>query len=114
VVSNLVDNAVKYTPSGGNVRVGLDITDKRATIRVADTGIGIAPDDQVRLFEKFHRIKRRETADVKGTGLGLALVKSIIERHEGRVWVESALNEGSTFYVELPIPSSEELEDVKA
>jgi signal transduction histidine kinase/HAMP domain-containing protein len=114
VVSNLVDNAVKYTPSGGNVRVGLDVTDKRATIRVADTGIGIAPDDQVRLFEKFHRIKRRETADVKGTGLGLALVKSIIERHEGRVWVESALNEGSTFYVELPIPSSEELEDVKA
>jgi signal transduction histidine kinase len=112
VVSNLVDNAVKYTPSGGGVRVGLDVEDKRATIRVADTGIGIAPDDQVRLFEKFHRIKRRETADVKGTGLGLALVKSIIERHEGRVWVESALNEGSTFFVELPIPSTEELDAV--
>jgi PAS domain S-box-containing protein len=114
VVSNLVDNAVKYTPSGGNVRVGLKIDDNEATIRVADTGIGIAPDDQVRLFEKFHRIKRRETADVKGTGLGLALVKSIVEKHSGRVWVESALNQGSTFFVELPIPSTEDLKAVEA
>jgi PAS domain S-box-containing protein len=113
VVSNLVDNAVKYTPSGGDVRVGLDVKDNRATIRVSDTGIGIAREDQVRLFEKFHRIRRRETADVKGTGLGLALVKSIIERHEGRVWVESVLNEGSTFFVELPIPSPEALDAVK-
>lgn len=113
VVSNLVDNAVKYTPAGGNVKVGLEIDDQQATIRIADTGIGIAPDDQVRLFEKFHRIKRRETEDVKGTGLGLALVKSIVEKHKGRVWVESALNEGSTFFVELPIPSPEELAAVK-
>jgi signal transduction histidine kinase len=96
------------------VRVGLTIDDSEVTIRVADTGIGIAPDDQVRLFEKFHRIKRRETADVKGTGLGLALVKSIVEKHSGRVWVESALNQGSTFFVELPIPSTEDLKAVEA
>ncbi len=103
-ISNLVDNAIKYTPSGGQVSVGLDMTDVEAVIRITDTGIGIAPEDQVRLFEKFYRIKRRETGNVQGTGLGLALVKSIVERHNGRVWVESSLNQGSTFYVALPLP----------
>ncbi|MGC9522971.1 MAG: ATP-binding protein [Anaerolineae bacterium] len=106
-VSNLVDNAVKYTPSGGEVVVGLDITEDTATVRVSDTGIGISPGDQVRLFEKFYRIKRRETGNVQGTGLGLALVKSIVEKHGGRVWVESALNHGSTFYIQLPLPAEE-------
>lgn len=103
-VSNLVDNAVKYTPSGGKVEVGLEITEDTATIRVTDNGIGISPADQVRLFEKFYRIKRRETGNVQGTGLGLALVKSIVERHGGRVWVDSRLNRGSTFFVQLPLP----------
>ncbi len=109
-VSNLVDNAVKYTPSGGEVVVGLDITEDTASIRVSDTGIGISPSDQVRLFEKFYRIKRRETGAIQGTGLGLALVKSIVERHGGRVWVESALNHGSTFYIQLPFTAEEYLE----
>jgi PAS domain S-box-containing protein len=103
VVSNLVDNAIKYTPEHGAVNVGLDTSPTSAIIRVSDTGIGIAPADQTRLFEKFHRIKRREMESVQGTGLGLALVKSIVDRHGGRVWVESTLNEGSTFYVELPL-----------
>nr|HID12351.1 HAMP domain-containing protein [Anaerolineae bacterium] len=98
-VSNLVDNAIKYTPSGGVVTVGLSVGDEQALVRVADTGIGIAPDDQVRLFEKFYRIKRRDTMDISGTGLGLAIVKSIIERHGGKVWVESELDKGSTFYI---------------
>ena len=109
-VINLIDNALKYTPSGGSVTVGLSVhaddedgDGKRAVIHVTDTGIGIAPQDQVRLFEKFYRIKRRDTADIPGTGLGLAIVKSIIERHGGRVWVESELNKGSTFHVLLPL-----------
>jgi len=106
-VANLVDNAIKYTPSGGIVTVGLSVhTDgegERAVIRVADTGIGIAPDDQMRLFEKFHRIKRRDAPLASGTGLGLAIVKSIVERHEGKVWVDSELYEGSTFYISLPL-----------
>jgi two-component system phosphate regulon sensor histidine kinase PhoR len=109
-ISNLVDNAVKYTPSGGVVTVGLsvrqDSAGDHAVIRVADTGIGIAPEDQVRLFEKFHRVKRRDTAKVSGTGLGLAIVKSIVERHEGKVWVDSAMHEGSTFYVSLPLEAA--------
>jgi PAS domain S-box-containing protein len=103
MVANLVDNAIKYTPEGGTVTVGLSTHDEQAAIRVADTGIGIAPDDQVRLFEKFYRIKRRDTADVPGTGLGLAIVKSIVERHGGRVWVESELNKGSVFHTLLPL-----------
>jgi PAS domain S-box-containing protein len=103
MVANLVDNAIKYTPDGGTVTVGLVVHDRQAAIRVTDTGIGIAPDDQVRLFEKFYRIRRRDTADVPGTGLGLAIVKSIVERHGGRVWVESELGKGSSFHILLPL-----------
>ncbi len=113
-VANLVDNAIKYTPSGGTVTVGLSVHDEQALIHVTDTGVGIAPADQVRLFEKFYRIKRRDTVDVPGTGLGLAIVKSVIERHGGKVWVDSELEKGSTFYVSLPLdeenpPEADEL-----
>lgn len=104
-VSNLVDNAIKYTPAPGQVSVGLSTTAQEAVLHITDTGIGIAPEDQVRLFEKFYRIKRRETGNIQGTGLGLALVKSIIERHGGRVWAESVPNQGSTFYIALPLPA---------
>jgi PAS domain S-box-containing protein len=112
-ITNLVDNAIKYTPEGGEVRVGLSIArgselevqdgGRWAVVRVTDTGIGIAPEDQVRLFEKFYRVKRRDVQDVPGTGLGLSIVKSIIERHRGKVWVDSELGEGSTFTISLPL-----------
>jgi len=102
-VANLVDNAIKYTPSGGSVTVGLKAVGREVLITVADTGLGIAPEDQVRLFEKFYRIRRRDADEIQGSGLGLAIVKSIVERHGGRVWVESALNQGSTFTIALPI-----------
>jgi PAS domain S-box-containing protein len=109
-VTNLVDNAVKYTPSGGTVTVGLGVRTgqrrKRAVVTVSDTGIGIAPEDQVRVFEKFYRVKRRDGPDVSGTGLGLAIVKSIVDRHGGEVWVDSDLNEGATFTISLPLSRS--------
>ncbi len=111
-VSNLVDNAIKYTPAAGSVRVGLDVNAHEVVIRISDTGIGIAPEDQVRLFEKFYRIKRRETGNIQGTGLGLALVKSIVERHGGRVWAESMVNEGSTFCIALPLPTDDALAEL--
>jgi signal transduction histidine kinase len=104
-VSNLVDNAIKYTPPGGTITIGVDIVGTSLVVRVSDTGLGIAAEDQVRLFEKFYRVKRRETVDIKGSGLGLAIVKSIIEWHNGRVWVESQLGSGATFYIALPIQS---------
>jgi two-component system phosphate regulon sensor histidine kinase PhoR len=106
-ITNLVDNAIKYTLSGGTVTVGLSVRNDQAVVRVADTGIGIAPDDHVRLFEKFYRVKRRDTASIQGTGLGLAIVKSIVERHGGRVWVDSDLDQGSVFYISLPMEAAE-------
>ena len=112
-VTNLVDNAIKYTPSGGQVRVRVSVEQAgtsssadgpgRALIHVADTGIGIAPADQVRLFERFYRVRRADVPNVPGTGLGLSLVRSIIERHRGEISVESELNQGSTFCVSLPL-----------
>jgi PAS domain S-box-containing protein len=101
-ISNLLDNAMKYTPSGGSITVGLDERADSIIVRVTDSGIGIAPADQGRLFEKFYRVKRRDTIDIKGSGLGLAIVKSIVEWHGGRVWVDSQLGQGSTFYMALP------------
>jgi PAS domain S-box-containing protein len=106
-ITNVVDNAIKYTPSGGRVTVELSMRTegekKLAVIRTSDTGIGIAPEHQVRLFEKFFRVKRLDAPSVSGTGLGLSIVKSIVERHGGEVWVESELDQGSTFYISLPL-----------
>ncbi|MBN1955923.1 MAG: HAMP domain-containing protein [Anaerolineae bacterium] len=102
-VANLVDNAIKYTPPGGTVTVGMRVIQGEIHIAISDTGYGIAPEDQVRLFEKFYRVRRREYEDIQGSGLGLAIVKSIVERHGGRVWVDSTVNEGSVFTLAVPI-----------
>ena len=112
VMGNLIDNAIKYTPDGGEVRVGLTVNEREAEVvlYVADTGLGISAEDQLRLFEKFYRVKRRETISISGTGLGLALVKSIVGRHGGRVWVDSELDAGATFFVALPLPQAEKAE----
>jgi PAS domain S-box-containing protein len=101
-MANLVENAIKYTPSDGTVTVAVEERDSALVISVKDTGIGIAPADQARLFERFYRVKRRETVDIKGSGLGLAIVKSIAQWHRGRVWVESQIGEGATFYILIP------------
>jgi len=102
-IANLVDNALKYTPQGGRVSVRARQQDGRQLVSVQDSGLGIAPADQVRLFEKFFRAKRKEALREKGSGLGLAIVKSIAEQHGGRVSVESRLGVGSTFTLDLPV-----------
>jgi PAS domain S-box-containing protein len=102
-VKNLVENAIKYTPGPGRVHVQLHAEPESLVVSVHDNGIGIAPENQHRLFEKFYRIRRRDTVHIRGTGLGLAIVKSIADLHKGRVWVESKLDEGSTFYLALPL-----------
>jgi signal transduction histidine kinase len=89
----------------------MNVNEQEVVIRVSDTGIGISAEDQIRLFEKFHRIKRRETREISGTGLGLALVKSIVDRHGGRVWVDSEVNKGATFYIALPSGTERPSED---
>lgn len=104
VVSNLVGNAIKFTPEGGTVTVSAGEEKGKVVVEVKDTGIGIAPEDQVHLFEKFYRVRSEETSDIEGTGLGLAIVKSIVEGHGGRVWVQSQPGQGSTFGFALPLP----------
>ncbi len=99
---NLVENAIKYTAVGGQVKVRLECRNGTVLLEIHDTGIGIAPLDLPHLFEKFYRSGRREAYQQRGTGLGLAIVKSIAERHGGRVWVDSQLGKGSVFSLEVP------------
>jgi signal transduction histidine kinase len=113
-IKNLVENAVKYTPGPGQVEVRLYKQNGSLVVSVHDTGIGIATADQRRLFEKFYRIRRRDTVHIRGTGLGLAIVKSIADLHGGRVWLESKLNQGSTFYLAVPLRSPEDETDPDA
>ena len=102
-VANLVDNAIKYTPPQGRVRISAGQSDGMQQFRVEDSGVGVAPADQPRLFEKFYRARGAETARERGSGLGLAIVKSIAEQHSGRVTVESRLGSGSVFTLEVPV-----------
>ncbi len=108
-LSNLVGNAIKYTPDAGHVWVRLACDDQRVVFEVQDTGYGISKAAQAKLFERFYRAKTRGTEHIEGTGLGLSLVKAVIEQHGGRVSVASDEGQGSTFRVELPIPKSETL-----
>ena len=103
---NLVENALKYTPTGGEVTIHMQTSLAELTFAIQDSGIGIPENDQPRLFEKFYRGTNREALLQRGTGLGLAIVKSIAERHGGKVWVESKLGEGSTFYLQIPLAQS--------
>ncbi|HVN16194.1 MAG TPA: ATP-binding protein [Anaerolineales bacterium] len=102
-VYNLVENAIKYTPAGGRVVVGVRSVSNMLVFRIADSGIGIPADDIPRLFEKFYRSPQREARAQQGTGLGLAIVHSIAERHGGKVWVESELGKGSVFFLQIPL-----------
>jgi signal transduction histidine kinase len=104
VVFNLLSNAVKFTCAGGSVDVASARRDGEVRVSVADTGPGIAPEDQERIFEEFQQTDLG--AQREGTGLGLALSKRLIELHGGRIWVESELGKGSTFTFALPLESS--------
>ncbi len=100
---NLVENAIKYTPEGGKVNVRTATKQNQLIFEVEDSGIGIPVEDLSRLFEKFYRGNQREARAQHGSGLGLAIVQSIAERHGGRVWVQSVLGKGSTFYLQIPL-----------
>ncbi len=108
VLMNLIGNAIKYTPEGGHVWIRISSEDGRLLTSVQDTGIGISPHDQKQIFHKFYRVRTEETAHVEGTGLGLSIARSIVERHGGRIWVESELGKGSTFFFTLPLASQAE------
>lgn len=109
---NLTNNAIKATQGGGKVTVTLRCNNNEAIIRVIDTGIGIAPADQQRIFDRFYRVERSRTRSRVyggGTGLGLAIALAIVKAHGGSIELESELNKGSTFTVRLPLADREEL-----
>jgi signal transduction histidine kinase len=101
--TNLISNAINYSPDGGIVRIGAAPRGVCLEISVSDTGVGIAPEEVQKIFDKFYRVKHPKTRHVIGTGLGLAIVKGIVESHCGSVVVESEPGVGSTFRVLLPV-----------
>ncbi len=114
VLVNLIDNAIKYTPDGGTITVsaeistseafeGANITSEEISMHVEDTGIGIPLESQPRVFERFYRVDKGRAREMGGTGLGLAIAKHIVLRHNGRIWLESTLGEGSVFHVAIPL-----------
>ncbi|MBU1880014.1 MAG: GAF domain-containing protein, partial [Chloroflexi bacterium] len=103
VLTNLVSNAIKYTPDGGRVHLMAQRQKQMVRVAVKDSGIGISPADQQHLFEKFFRVKDPALPSVTGTGLGLSIAKGIVEMHGGRMSVESAVGSGSTFSFTLPV-----------
>ena len=103
VLLNLLSNAVKFTPEGGTIGLKAGRRDAEVEISVSDTGIGIAPEDQVTIFEEFRQVGSDETRKQEGTGLGLTLAKKFVELHGGRIWVESEPGRGSTFTFTLPL-----------
>jgi two-component system phosphate regulon sensor histidine kinase PhoR len=106
MVSNLLNNSIKYTPKGGEICIRIKAEDRQMILQVADNGPGIPPGDQPYIFDKFYR-GSNVTGEIPGSGLGLAIVKSIVENHQGRIWVDSAPGEGTTFTVVLPIYDEE-------
>lgn len=103
ILLNLIGNAIKFTPSGGSINISSYLKDEMANIQIKDTGIGISPEDQKKLFEPFKQLDSNLSREHTGTGLGLSLVKKLVELHNGTVSVESETEKGSTFTVSLPI-----------
>jgi PAS domain S-box-containing protein len=102
VLANLIDNAVKYSPAGGDVHVRLEPAGKYVRFTVADEGLGIPPAEQSRIFEKFYRVDPDMTGGIGGTGLGLYISRELVRRVHGRIWVEPGARGGSVFHVEIP------------
>ncbi|MFB8796100.1 MAG: two-component system sensor histidine kinase RppB [Microcoleus sp.] len=103
MVTNLITNAINYTPAGGIILAILDCTDKEAVIQVQDTGVGIAPAEQTRIFDRFYRVQSDRSRATGGAGLGLSIASAIAVAHQGSIQVQSELGKGSTFTIRLPL-----------
>jgi two-component system phosphate regulon sensor histidine kinase PhoR len=102
VLQNLLDNALQYTPSGGKIEIKARANEHNVIFTVSDTGIGIPESDLERIFERFYRVDAARSREAGGTGLGLAIARHIVEAHGGRIWVESAIGQGSRFHFSIP------------
>lgn len=107
VLLNLLSNACRYTPEGGEISVRLSKADSVLRVDVIDTGMGIALEDQSKIFQRFYRVNEQSVKEVQGTGLGLPIAKMLVEMHGGRIWVESQVGQGSMFTVILPLKENE-------
>ncbi|MFN3432540.1 MAG: sensor histidine kinase, partial [Candidatus Sericytochromatia bacterium] len=107
-LTNLLGNALKYTPSGGRVWLGAAIVDEEVTFEVGDTGRGIPEDALPRVFEKYEQVAPGDAREKGGAGLGLSIARAIVERHQGRLWAESTLGAGSRFRFTLPVAAVSE------
>jgi two-component system, OmpR family, phosphate regulon sensor histidine kinase PhoR len=105
VLQNLLDNAVQYTQPGGKITLSAVTRESEAIVTVADTGIGIPLAEKERIFERFYRVDAARSREVGGTGLGLSIAKHIVEAHGGRIWVDSAIGQGSQFHFSIPLAS---------
>jgi len=108
ILTNLVSNAIKYSPKGGDVVIGAHAEGEEVVVYVRDQGLGMGPEEIGRLFQRYQRVDRDAIKGIRGTGLGLYLVRGLVEVHGGRVWAESQPGEGSTFYFSLPKHRAEE------
>jgi PAS domain S-box-containing protein len=108
VLFNLLSNAVKFTPEGGRIRIEILTREKHVEISVSDTGVGIPPEDHTAIFDKFHQAGATTKGVREGTGLGLAITKRLVERHGGRIWVESEVGKGSRFTFTIPFQPARE------
>jgi two-component system phosphate regulon sensor histidine kinase PhoR len=102
ILNNLVDNAIKYSDSGGRVEVGWELREEMVQLWVSDQGVGIPAESLDRVFERFYRVDKARSRELGGTGLGLAIVKHLAQAFEGDVWLTSTLGEGTTVCVSLP------------
>lgn len=111
VLDNILSNAIKYSPDGGTITANLSLRDGDALLSIADEGLGIPKDELPRVFSRFYRVDKARSRAMGGTGLGLAISKDVVVEHGGKIWVRSALNEGTTFYVSLPCEQVEVSEE---
>jgi PAS domain S-box-containing protein len=103
VITNLINNAVKYSPKGNLVEIKCEVVEKMAQVSVRDEGMGLKPEDKSRVFDRYYRVESSHMQHISGFGIGLYLSAEIIHRHDGQIWVESEIGKGSTFYFSLPI-----------
>ena len=110
VLTNLLENAVRYTPPGSPIDICAEVKDGQVLVSVADRGPGIPPEQRERIFDKFYRVLTHQR-DTRGSGLGLAVCRGLVEAHGGRIWVESRMGGGALFRFTLPLGSTEGYSD---
>jgi signal transduction histidine kinase len=104
VLTNMISNAIKFSPEGGTVVLGAEREGDHAIVRVTDQGPGLPPDKQGVIFDRFHQVDSSDRRGHAGMGLGLAICRSIVHQHGGRIWVEAVPGRGSTFLFTIPVP----------